>query len=229
DGQPVATFTPEKDYTGPVTSQSYTVTDANELTASGTLEVAITAPPAAEPASETINPNTTATLRPETTPGNSPLTSVTFDNGETSTTVPGEGVWSIELVDGEVVATFTPEKDYTGPVTEQSYTVTDENGLTATSTLNVDITTPVVPTTPPATDTPEPTPSEPATPAPSSPSTTSSVPTTVATPGQGSDDTSSAAGLASTGAGTGVLLGALFAAAAVLGGLLVRRRASRTE
>jgi len=74
-------------------------------------------------------------------------------------------VWSITLTNGQPVATFTPEKDYHGPVTDQPYTITDTNGMTATGTLGVTITTP--PTTPEvqkATDVPHPS-SDPAAPA----------------------------------------------------------------
>ncbi|MGO2659369.1 MAG: Ig-like domain-containing protein, partial [Mycetocola reblochoni] len=137
DGQPVATFTPEKGYTGPVTQQPYTVTDENGLTATSTLNVDINTPPTTGDDTATVAQGEKATLSPTAKPGNSPLTGVAFDNGETSTTVPGEGVWSTELVDGQPVATFTPEDGFTGAVTPQPYTVTDENGLSASGELNV--------------------------------------------------------------------------------------------
>ncbi len=152
DGQPKATFTPDKDYTGKVTPQSYTVTDANGLTASGKLDVTINVPPTTGDASKTINPNETATLTPKTIPGTGEITKVVFDNGQQSKTVPGEGTWTIKLVDGQPVATFTPDKDYSGKVTPQSYTVTDANGLTATGKLEVTIKVPVVPTPAPSSD-----------------------------------------------------------------------------
>jgi CshA-type fibril repeat protein len=151
DGQPKATFTPDKDYTGKVTEQSYTVTDVNGLTATGKLDVTINVPPATGDASKTINPNETATLTPKTVPGSGEITAVVFDNGQQSKTVAGEGTWTIKLVDGQPVATFTPDKDYSGKVTPQSYTVTDANGLTATGKLEVTIKVPavtVVPSTP---------------------------------------------------------------------------------
>lgn len=91
-----------------------------------------------------INPNQVATLKPTTTPGTGPITGVTFDNGATTKTVPGEGTWSITLTNGQPVATFTPEKDYHGTVTPQPYTVTDSNGLTAMAKLSIDINTPAV-------------------------------------------------------------------------------------
>jgi CshA-type fibril repeat protein len=142
NGQPKATFTPDKDYTGKVTEQSYTVTDVNGLTATGKLDVTINVPPTTGDASKTINPNETATLTPKTTPGTGAIKTVTFADGSTTKTVPGEGTWTIELVNGQPKATFTPDKDYTGKVTEQSYTVTDVNGLTATGKLDVTINVP---------------------------------------------------------------------------------------
>lgn len=203
DGQPVATFTPEDpSYTGTVTPQQYRVTDENGHTADGKLSVTINVPPQADPDAVTIDPGQSATLHPQTTPGNSPLASVAFDNGATTKHVDGEGTWKIELNDGAVVATFTPDDpSYHGTVTQQSYTVTDENGLTATSTLDVTITVPVPTTTIPGTTTPG-----------------TTIPTTPGAADQGS--------LASTGAtallpiaGIGVL--ALLAGAGVM--LLARR------
>ena len=149
-GKVQSTFTPEKDYFGKVTPQPYTITDTNSLTATGTLSVKINVPPVAKPDAVTINKGETAHLTPETIPGTGPLTKVTFDNGETTKVVKGEGTWTIELVDGKVKATFVPENGYTGPVTQQKYTVTDTNELTATSTLDVTILKPTPPTPSPA-------------------------------------------------------------------------------
>ena len=103
---------------------------------------AIALPPLAYDAQQNINPNQTATLNPVVTPGTQPITGVTFDNGQTTKVVPGEGTWTISLVNGEPVATFTPETDYDGPVTTQPYTVTDTNGRTATGNLSITINTP---------------------------------------------------------------------------------------
>ncbi|KAB1644630.1 hypothetical protein F8O06_11475 [Pseudoclavibacter sp. CFCC 14310] len=148
-GKSIATFTPEKDYFGPVTPQPYQVTDTNGETAEGTLTVKINVPPQAKPDHQTIKPGETATLHPETIPGTGPLTDVTFDNGQKTKHVDGQGTWKIWLEDGKVVSTFTPDDpNYTGPVTEQKYIVTDTNGLTAESTLSVDITPEAAPVTP---------------------------------------------------------------------------------
>ncbi|WP_157761938.1 Ig-like domain-containing protein [Propionibacterium freudenreichii] len=148
-GVPTATFTPEPGYFGTVTDQPYTVTDTNGLTAEGNLSVFINVPPQAKPEHQTIKPGETATLHPETIPGTGPLTDVAFDNGQKTKHVEGQGTWKIWLEDGKVVSTFTPDDpNYTGPVTSQDYTVTDANGLKATSTLSVDITPDAAPATP---------------------------------------------------------------------------------
>lgn len=96
--------------------------------------------PIAGDASTTINPDETATLTPEVTPGSGAITTATFDDDSTTKNIPGEGRWTIEVTDvGEIVVTFTPEPDYDGPVIPQEYTVIDENGLTASGTLSVTI------------------------------------------------------------------------------------------
>jgi CshA-type fibril repeat protein len=136
-GQPKATFTPDAGYSGSVTTQPYTVTDKNGLTATGNLSVAINMPPATGSERVTVGQGATANLAPVATPGSGPLTAVVFDNGSTTKVVAGEGTWAISLVSGQPKATFTPDAGFTGPVTQQSYTVTDSNGLTATSTLDV--------------------------------------------------------------------------------------------
>jgi CshA-type fibril repeat protein len=142
NGQPVAVFTPADGFTGKTTPQPYTVTDENGLTATAKLDVTVLAPPTTGDAAKTIDPNTTATLNPAARPGSGDITAVAFDNGKDTKTVPGEGSWSIKLDNGQPIATFTPDKDYSGKVTPQSYTVTDANKLTADGTLNVTINPP---------------------------------------------------------------------------------------
>ncbi|MFT4157608.1 MAG: hypothetical protein QM630_06735 [Microbacterium sp.] len=99
-------------------------------------------PPQAGDDAVVINPGETATLTPDVTPGTGEITEVAFDNGTTTKVVAGEGTWTIELVDGQPVATFVPEAGYHGAVTSQEYTVTDEYGLTATGELSVEINDP---------------------------------------------------------------------------------------
>ena len=146
NGQPVASFTPEKDYHGPVTPQPYTITDESNNTATAMLSIDINVPPTTTDAHQTIKPNQTATLKPTTIPGTGAVTGVAFDNGQTVKTVPGEGKWSIALANGQPVASFTPEKDYHGPVTPQPYTITDSNGMSARGKFSVIIgSAPLVP------------------------------------------------------------------------------------
>jgi CshA-type fibril repeat protein len=149
DGKPSAEFTPLRDYSGPVTEQSYTVTDSNDKTADGTLNVTINEPPSAKDKSATTDPSTPVTLNPETGFGTSKkFTGVAFDDkGATTKDVPGEGTWSIELKDGQPVPVFTPADGFTGKTTPQPYTVTDENGLTATGKLDVTVNKPLTPPT----------------------------------------------------------------------------------
>jgi CshA-type fibril repeat protein len=79
------------------------------------------------------------TLNPTAKPGSAPITSAVFDNGKTVKEVPSEGTWTIKVVDGQPVATFTPAKGFSGKATPQRYTVTDSNGKTAEGTLSVEV------------------------------------------------------------------------------------------
>ncbi|MEZ5299041.1 MAG: hypothetical protein R2697_22985 [Ilumatobacteraceae bacterium] len=75
-----------------------------------------------------VDQGATATLNPTVKPGSSDLTSALFDNGQATKTVEGQGTWTLTLVDNKVQATFAPDAGFTGPVTQQKYTVTDKNG-----------------------------------------------------------------------------------------------------
>lgn len=148
-----------------------TATVETAANGTSTCEATITAkPPVTGDKAVTINPNEVATLTPEATPGTGEITKVAFDNGETPKVVEGEGAWTIELKDGQPVATFTPEEDYTGKVTQQPYTLTDVNGLSASGKLDVTIVTEPTPT-PTPTPTPSETPTQPGSPS-ATPSTT---------------------------------------------------------
>ncbi len=99
-------------------------------------------------ASKTINPDQVANFDElNTVPGNSPIVEAVFDNGQATKVVPGEGTWKLVLDEsGKPTATFTPEAGYHGSVTSQAYAVTDQNGLSASGTLNVTIKVPANPT-----------------------------------------------------------------------------------
>ena len=101
------------------------------------LAFAVSVPAQARPGTKTVDQGATATISPSVIAGLDPVASTTFADGSTTKVVPGEGSWAISLVSGQPKATFTPDAGFTGPVTQQSYTVTDSNGLTATSTLDV--------------------------------------------------------------------------------------------
>lgn len=139
-GQTVSVFTPEPNYSGPVTQQTYKVTDVNGLSATGTLDVTINVRPTAGPNAVTVDQGQTANLTPTVTQGTGALTKVQFDNGQNTKTVAGEGTWTLTLTPaGTVQAQFVPVDGFTGAVTQQQYTVVDANGLSAMSTLDVTI------------------------------------------------------------------------------------------
>ena len=69
--------------------------------------------------------------------GTGALSSVVFGNGFSSATVVSEGSWTISLVSGQPVATFTPLVAFRGIATPQTYSVTDVNGITSSGNLNV--------------------------------------------------------------------------------------------
>jgi CshA-type fibril repeat protein len=206
DGQPVVTFTPEPGFKGSPDSQKYTVTDGNGKTAEGTLTINVPAapvPPKTGDKTVTAKPGKPVTLTPTAKPGSAPIKSAVFDNGKDTKTVPGEGTWTIKVVDGQPVATFTPAKGFSGKATPQKYTVTDENGKTATGTLGVDV--PAAPAAPGKT----PAPKAPAKPVPAKPA---KQPQSI---------------LASTGASVGIALIAMLALAAA--GLGLRKLSRRND
>ena len=63
---------------------------------------------------------------------------MTFDNGEQTKTVPGEGTWSISMDGNLITAVFTPEEGYTGSApTPQTYLLSDAFGDTVNGRLTV--------------------------------------------------------------------------------------------
>ena len=132
DGRSV-TFTPNAGFVG-TTVIDYTVTDPEGLTATSTLTVTV----ADDGATPVTNPDTASTpedepvvidvLGNDTDPNGDPLTviSATAPNG------------TVEInPDGTL--TYTPDLDFNGP-DEITYTVTDPDGNTATSTVAVTVT-----------------------------------------------------------------------------------------
>ncbi len=144
------TFTPEPDYTGPVTDISYTVEDnSGAVSNPATVSVTITSVndiPVAVADSDTVvedgsviidvlanDSDLDGTLMPATV-----QISGTASAGD-PLAVPGEGAWTINTLTGEI--TFTPEADYDGSVTDITYTVQDDLGATSIpATVSVTIT-----------------------------------------------------------------------------------------
>ena len=138
-GQPVVTFAPEPTFHGAATTQSFGVTDANGLVATGHLNVTVRTGPTAGNDATTINPGATATLNPAVTLGTGALATAKFDDNSTTKTVPGQGTWIVSLVAGQPVATFVPVVTFHGNATQQAFTVTDINGLGASGLLDVTV------------------------------------------------------------------------------------------
>ena len=115
------------------------MTDANGLVATGHLNVTVRTGPTAGNDATTINPGATATLNPAVTLGTGALATAKFDDNSTTKTVPGQGTWIVSLVAGQPVATFVPVATFHGNATQQAFTVTDTNGLSASGLLDVTV------------------------------------------------------------------------------------------
>ncbi len=132
------TFEPETGFTGETSPVSYTVADDQGNTSDpATVSVIYTAAPVAAADSITDAPlGTSVTIdvlaNDEAADGRTldPLTvqlvDADADSGGKVKTVPGEGVWTVDPVSGEI--TFTPETGFTGETTPVSYTVADDQG-----------------------------------------------------------------------------------------------------
>ena len=154
------TFTPAADYDGAVPQVAYTVADGNGGTASSTLDITIT------PVNDNPFANPDAVTTNEDTPVSGNILSNDTDvDGDTlsvsaaSVDVDGDGIAdALTLgvataltdkggnpigtltVDATGAFTFTPAADYDGAVPQVAYTVSDGNGGTASSTLDITIT-----------------------------------------------------------------------------------------
>ena len=144
------TFTPEADYTGPVTDISYTVEDnSGAVSNSATVSVSITSVndiPVAVADSDSVVEDSLITIDVLANDSDLDGTLVPASVQITGTAsagdplaVPGEGTWTINTLTGEI--TFTPEADYDGSVTDITYTVQDDLGATSIpATVSVTIT-----------------------------------------------------------------------------------------
>jgi CshA-type fibril repeat protein len=153
-GKPV--YTPPPGFVGVITF-TYTVTDASGQTATAVDTVTVTpVAPAAAPDSRTTPqgvPVTVNVLLNDDPHGASfDVTSVRLLDPASGTygtqvTIPGQGTYTVDVATGLV--TFTPLPTFTGVATPVRYRVTDNHGLTASSTLTITV-TPSAVTPPPA-------------------------------------------------------------------------------
>ncbi|MCJ8310222.1 MAG: tandem-95 repeat protein, partial [Hyphomicrobiales bacterium] len=144
------TFTPEADFAGTVTDITYTVDDNSggtslPATVSATITPVNDAPNTSND-SDTVSEDSAVvidvlandvdidgTLVPST------VQIVGTTNPGDPLVVGGEGTWTVNSTTGAI--TFTPETDYTGSVTDISYTVDDNSGATSSpATVSVTIT-----------------------------------------------------------------------------------------
>lgn len=144
------TFTPEADYAGPVTDITYTVQDNGGATSNATtVSVSITPVndgPSASNDSDTVLEDSSVVIDilANDTDVDGTLVPATVQIVGTASagdplTVAGEGIWTVNSTTGEI--TFTPETNYTGSVTDISYTVEDNSGVVSNpATVSVSIT-----------------------------------------------------------------------------------------
>ncbi|MGL4174395.1 MAG: Ig-like domain-containing protein, partial [Actinomycetota bacterium] len=140
------TFTPEPGFTGTAPPLTYQVADGNGATATATITVTTSPPPTANADTATTGQNQNVVVNPlaNDVPGGAPLDPTTVKLKDpadgvykTSVTIPGEGIYTVDPVTGK--ATFDPEPSFTGTTTPLTYQVTDEDGLTTTSTITIGV------------------------------------------------------------------------------------------
>ena len=151
------TFTPAAGYTGTTPAVEYQITDAAGSTDTADLTVTVRPGPSASPDTDTTAQGVTVVLDPgalsndtpglaangtsgtfdaaslEFVPGGTPGGSVSVDRK--TLTIPGQGVFTIDAVTGEV--RFAPEPQFTGTTAAAAYVVTDSLGNDASSTITI--------------------------------------------------------------------------------------------
>ena len=153
------TFTPAPGYVGTTPPVTYRITDANGQTDTADLSVTVRPGPVAQPDDATTAQNVDVTLSPldDDTAGQradgsagalDPATLVLLAGGlpegselsedGRTLTVPGEGTWTVDPDSGEI--TFDPEPTFRGEASTVGYSVQDQAGNTASSTLDVTVT-----------------------------------------------------------------------------------------
>ena len=145
------TFTPDKQYIGTPDPVTVKRVDKNgtEVTAKYTPTVTKVTP-TSSPATSTGVQGKKQTARPVFTPGNSSVpidetVPMTFEDGKTSKSVIGEGVYTIQA-DGSIE--FVPEKTFTGQGSPLTVKRVDKNGTPVTATYQAT----VIPVKPAAND-----------------------------------------------------------------------------
>ena len=136
------TFTPDKQYIGTPDPVTVKRVDKNgtEVTAKYTPTVTKVTP-TSSPATSTGVQGKKQTARPVFTPGNSSVpidetVPMTFEDGKTSKSVIGEGVYTIQA-DGSIE--FVPEKTFTGQGSPLTVKRVDKNGTPVTATYQATV------------------------------------------------------------------------------------------
>ncbi|MGC3994262.1 MAG: tandem-95 repeat protein [Propionicimonas sp.] len=145
----VPTFDPDADFVGTTTAVQYAVTDSHGTTAKASWTIVVT--PITPTADDDTNHAPYGTLSVTTTvldgdlpgaasaplvPGSVVITTAGVSADGKTLVVDDEGTWTVHA-DGTI--TFAPETGFHGEATPVDYTVSDQNGTTASATLTVTI------------------------------------------------------------------------------------------
>ena len=136
------TFTPDKQYVGTPDPVTVKRVDKNGTPVTATYTPTVTkVTPTSTPATSTGVQGKKQTARPVFTPGNSSVpmddtVPMTFEDGTTTKTVIGEGVYTIKA-DGSIE--FVPEKTFTGQGSPLTVKRVDKNGTPVTATYQATV------------------------------------------------------------------------------------------
>ena len=136
------TFTPDKQYVGTPDPVTVKRVDKNGTPVTATYTPSVTkVTPTSTPATSTGVQGKKQTARPVFTPGNSSVpmddsVPMTFEDGKTSKSVIGEGVYTIQA-DGSIE--FVPEKTFTGQGSPLTVKRVDKNGTPVTATYQATV------------------------------------------------------------------------------------------
>ena len=136
------TFTPDKQFVGTPDPVTVKRVDKNGTPVTATYTPSVTkVTPTSTPATSTGVQGKKQTARPVFTPGNSSVpidetVPMTFEDGKTSKSVIGEGVYTIQA-DGSIE--FVPEKTFTGQGSPLTVKRVDKNGTPVTATYQATV------------------------------------------------------------------------------------------